>query len=423
MRNFMKFFFSLLILLFLVVMALPSFAQDAYKGIAQRPSASPLIYGIFDLPDGTTITGTTLESGNSAWSNIGAGTFQAINGEGTNGLAGCTPAPSCSNTYNEFPNTATLGGTPVPITSQGGSFRIEPAGAGAMPLTLIADMCGSGMGGCTPFTNFLHLNFGQGGWALTYCVTGSCPAGFNVLGSGTYLPLTIGAAYQVSWDIDEVNHQVTIHLPDGTNGGPYSFPASLAPIIDRFQIGGFSNPLSARWLNVWSGQSKAEAMAAAGRAAPMIDVTTLRAQNNQNGSQKSGLTLGTAKLFATVTMASAQFGDRVEVNAQTVVESSALPGVALDIEDVEVPVFSTGCCNQMGPVKVKNSDPQNSSGVCFTSPISASLAGTPGYGYTVSLYATPNVYGGCPNNSYITGARLNWTVKVQGDPGAVITPQ
>jgi hypothetical protein len=407
----MRFLKALCALAFLTLaIATPALGQSAYDGVAQRPSASPLIYGIFDLPDGTTITGNVLESGNSAWTNLGAGNFMAVDGESTNGNAGCSPAPGCSNTYNDFPNSATLGGTPQPITSQGGSFRFNND---QMALALIAD---AGTGGSS-FVNFLHLNFGPHGWALTYCVTGTCPSGFTVLGTGSY-SLIIGQPYGISWDLDQPNHRVRLHLPDGTNTGWYTFSSSMPALVyNRFQIGGFSSPLSARWLNVWSGQSKAEALVAAGRGAPMAEITRLNGLQNKVAASKSVTYSGSPVYtpFASFDSGNPQSGNRLTVHVSAVLVSSALPGTAMDIEDWEVPVYSSACCQYLGSTVGLHSNPVAMAGIYLTGALNVALSGT-----VVTLGYVGSISG--PNSAYANGWRLNYSVTAEGD-GGTLTPQ
>lgn len=409
-----------LVALFFLLLAPAAFAQQALTGFAQAPSASPEIYHVFDQPDGTNLNGLTLESGNTTFAVApGLGVASVIDHEFTNGPVGCSPAPACSNAYVDFANTPTVGGTPVPITDAGGTIRMMTATSGC-PIALIADNAT----GAGSFINFLHLNVCQDQAVLTYCVTGSCPPGFTVLYVWPYPSLTAGALYRLSWHIDNTAHTVSLTLPDGRVTPPLGFPSIIMPVYNRIQLGGFSAPGAAHWASVWSGASKAEALAAAGGAAPVLDVTNIRRLHNEIGAQKTGLTLGSPTLFATFTTPGPQYDDRLIVSTETVVESAGLPGVAVDIEDWEVPVFSAACCNILGPYTTPtHSNPQNGSGVCFASSLSASISGTPGNPYTVALYLTPNVYGGCPNNGAITSARLNYDVQAKGDPGGVLTKQ
>jgi len=374
-----------------------------------QPSAPPAIYDTFNHPDGTLIGGVVAMSGNTVWEDN-------LNGWSGNGVIKKGVLNNTGNTYSSFPNTATPGGSLIPIKSFGGTFKILAANAG-MPMALIADLA-NGTGG---LSNMIHINLGQTRADATFSATGY--SAFTPLAGQSYAPLIVGASYSVSMDFDSVANKVTIHWPDGTTS-TVAIPASISSLYyARYQLGGYSTPGVAVWTYAWSGQNTAERFVASGGAAPMVDVTKLNQMNNQISGAKSNLPLGSPTLFATFLMPGAQSGDRLMVSTQTLVESGALPGVAMDIEDVEIPIFSAACCNQMGSVKVINSNPQNTSGVCFSAPITASISGTPGSAYTVSLYSTPSVYGGCPNNGYITGARLNYTVKAQGDSGGVLSAQ
>lgn len=382
---------TFLVILFMTL-SVPATAQTLNPCILQVASSSPLICDDFDAPDGTLLNLRVAPSGNSKWSSAPT-TMAVIVGKEVNNIG---------NSYNDLPNTLTTGGVPYPINYFGAAFRFLVANAGE-PTTLIAD----NVSGAGSFVNFVHFNFGRTHGELTYGTS------FTLLAQFFYAPLSVGSVYSVAMEFDQIGHRMKMHLPDGTVSGWMSIPSTTIPTIMRIQLGAFSPPGSATWTGIWGGQSKAETYAAAGKAAPMADVSYLKGLHNRKVGQVYA-NPSSAALLGTYTTPNSQSGDRLTVKITSSDDSAALPSVSLDIKDYEIPVYSNASVSVLGAPLLIRQNPQYTLGVCFGDTVTASLSGQ-----VVSIYDTPAMLG-CANDGYVSRIRINYSIEADGDPNGML---
>lgn len=251
-------------------------SQGLVLNTQQATLKTPVIYDHFLYADGTVLSTQTAESGNSQWSVNGAGTPTIVGGYLTNsyGVGG--------NVYVFLPNTATDGGSTSALTSIGGTFKFCPALSPSTydpttkPITIA--------GGDLALANAIHLNFGPTSWDLLKKVSGV----LTDLASGFYtqIPADCATEHQVSMLIDVPNGKVTITTPDGvvqptiTDSGI----TTVNPQNGWLQIGvPGAGAAEGYWGSFWmGGPTQSSKFSAAGKAAPMGDVTRLQgAQNSQ----------------------------------------------------------------------------------------------------------------------------------------------
>lgn len=399
-------------LIFACLLTGPAIAQTGIAGIQQRASASPIIYETFDRADGTTFPtapGTTAAaSGNTTLYDLAGGSVVE------NGMLSYT-----GNSYFSFHNSSTIGGTDTPLTNFGGSFRqLGNTGTGQC-LTLIADTSDS-----SSLATMFHLNFGSAYWALTYRISGGA---FVTMASGVYaVPLTPVGDYAVSMWFNYSTNTISFMLPDGTVHSVTNsvVGGSITPTIARYQLGAECGLGADVWTSIWSGQNKSFLFAANGNAAPLAETQLLKLMLDGKPGQISvscptGSTCPTTP-FATFITPGAQNISRLTIRTVATDISSSEPGVAEDIEDWELPVFSTICCNSIGSMVNTHSniyyDPTR--GIYVGGSVTASISGSSGSPYTVTLFYTPIIEG--PNQANATGVRMNYRITAEGDNGGIV---
>lgn len=392
-RNYLLFVPLLLLLAVLAAHAQPT----GIAGVDQAASTSPLIYDTFDYANGTLINGNNLPSGNSVWVSNNNAVVQ--NGAMRN----------VGNTYPGFACTNTIGGTPQPCTYIWGVFQYDLANPGFCSVVLIPDQDGT-------MQKFLHLEVCADRWVFGVSDGPTYP--FNtLLAQDAYQLLTAGVPHRVAMDIDAVGCTVRLYLPDGTTHNvTHPSICDVDPKFVHYQLGIIS-PGNTAWRAVGvGGPQKADMFAAAGGAASQTDLNKLQQITNKIGGQKNGLTLGSPTLFASFQNNGSQTVNRLLIHAITTDNSTVLPSAALEVDDWELTIQSTGCCSFVSNTKQLNGTNVPGLGVCISTSLISSITGTPGNPYTVYLYAQPNTYGGCANNGYVSSARVNYTVEADGDP-------
>lgn len=365
-----------------------------FDGAIQRKSSGALIiWESFDRPDGTPINGQIAESGSLVFSDASGNSYAVVRGgELTN----------TGNSYSSLHNND--GSTDIPLIHFGGCFRLMADTVA--PAAIIADASDS-----PPLTEMVHVQISRTGWTAQISAPGYAP--FTYIGQNTYAPLVLGEMYHISLDFDYPNNAVTVTGPDGV-AKTLTHPAigTLQPAIGRFQLGAFAQNDSAHWGLIEFGQTKAEAFRALGKGAPMAEISRLNSLQTKIRDSKTLGTSGTTA-FATFKSAGPQSCNSLRVKANSVVISAALPGVAMDIREWEVPIVSNGAANVLEAISTLYSNPQNTSGVTVSVALSASISS----GLT-TLKATPSVGGA--NASYVTGVRLNYVVEAFGDADGVL---
>ena len=128
--------------------------------------SSPLIYDTFQYSNDTLIDGKVAQSGNSTWITGGGGIGEI---EDTH-LINSAPSGFLGVLYAELANTSTVGGTPTPVTTLGGTIRMCPSPSGTYDpgdtaVGLIAMRDGT-------FKNALEIGFGPASWWVIKSVNG-----------------------------------------------------------------------------------------------------------------------------------------------------------------------------------------------------------------------------------------------------------
>lgn len=371
----------------------------------------------FDLPNNTGIAGQATGDGKSVWADSSTNAV-VIDGVLTN-------APNTSvggvlgNSYPGFANTPSVGGAPQSITQQWGTFKYF-VDSPLCALTLIPAQTSA-------MSKFLHLEVCQDHW--TFGVADSPTYPFNtVLGAAPYPALTPGVEYRSIVGIDSVNCKAYLTLADeSTKTITHPSICDVDPKYAIFQIGGYAGVGKAGWTAVGTGPIKSSTFVAAGGGAALGAVNEIRRASQKVSGQVAGV-LGTPKLIATYTNTGAQMVNRIRVNTVMTDYSAYLPSYAVEVDDREIVTYSNGASTFVGSIKSLNNTTLTPASICLMSTLTASMSGSPGYPHTLSIYVQPNTTGGCANNWAVTqppaaGARINYTVEVDGDPNGTLTAQ
>ena len=168
------------------------------------------IYDCMDYADGTNINGLTAQSGNSQWFVGGNGAVI------TDQHLFATGGPGVGNYYATLPNTTTVGGTPQPITTIGGTFVLCPNDDGNAydPLETGVTILASKDGSIT--NGFMHFEISPSGWVLRDTLTNTGGL-YVVVGSTvpTHLVPDCKTEYAASVIIDQVHNTVQVIPPEG----------------------------------------------------------------------------------------------------------------------------------------------------------------------------------------------------------------
>lgn len=376
---------------------------DAFDGLLQLKSASPLLFDTGDHPNGavgsTEATGTLITSGNARlWDITGYASF--VNGaiEGPNTI------------YLTLRNTQTLGGATSPITSIGGVFTLLQDSGSGMPMCLFGrDETGTGLDNLTP-----HINFGSQGYGITQRIGGGS---FITLTTGSWKggPLPVGEPLAISCDYDYTGSgTTTIFMPDGTTLYlPSQCQTTLPPDGCWEVVSPAIGPIAA-WNKLWSGKSDAWDFRAMGNGASTYDLNDLKEAVSQLHNVKLGSTTAQTN-FLTFTMPyGGQQDAELIVDIVASVVSSSLPGVCSCYRKIGIPVLSNGGANILGTPSYRliDSDFQDPSwtslGIDFTPAISISSG-------IVTIGAVPALSG--PNQIYVSGVKYAATGHDVGEVG------
>lgn len=363
---------------------------DAFSGLFQRVSDSPLIFDSGDHPNGTIgstePTGLLATSGNvRLWDP--AGNAQVFNkhfcGFGTS--------------YLTARNAATLGGTPVPLTSIGGVFSFQGTTGTGMPMCMFGrDETGSGLDNLTP-----HINFGSQQYYISQRIGGGA---FVMLAAGSWKggELSFNQSYQISCDYDYTNNKTTVFLPDGTVLTlPSQCSTTLPPdgcweIVNVTSVPDFSS-----WSKVWLGKSDAFDFRALTSSASQSDFTDLKTAVSQLRNSKTGATSGPIDLIS-FTSPSVQGDFELLLDVTAAVLSGTLPGCCMTYRRYGIGITSNGATNVVSSIRSLDTDLCNPAwtGIVVDFTLLPSIIGS-----VIKITCTPSVTGA--NAGYVTG--LQWS--------------
>ena len=250
-------------------------ADTALTCANQASLVGSVIYDCFLYQDGTVWSAQTAQSGNSQWQ---------VTGDGAKVVSQHLipkSGPPTGNYYAWLPNTSTLGGTPSPITTMGGTFRFcsnndgNPYAPGQIAATMLASNVNNDLG-----HGFMHLELGPTTWVLADTLTNT--GGFVTVGKGVQnIKPDCTTEYAVEMDIDVAAGTVKVILPGGQVVNiTDSQITTINPVKGGWQARDVNDgSVDPGWGSVWmGGPSQAKKFAAtAGHSA---DINALQGVNN-----------------------------------------------------------------------------------------------------------------------------------------------
>lgn len=340
-------------------------AMTAFEGIFQKQSDSPLIFDTGDHPNSTIGstpgTGLLASSGNTNLWDM-AGNCRVVDGQ----------FQGTGTYYLSARNTATLGGTPSPLTFVGGVFKLGQSSGSTFPVCIMGrDETGTGLDNLTP-----HIIMGSQGYAVQQRLNGGA---FVVQTQNTWKggELIVGQPYFVGIKYDYANSTVTISLPDGETVQLPSQCQTTLPTVGCWEgvNGGTQDYVS--WSKVFLGQSDGDSYRPVLGAASQKDINSLKCNVSQIKHTKSGATSGATSLISFNCPPPGQEAMELIVEVTGAVVSSAIPGCCYVYRKYGVPVLCSGGNNYLGSPRLLDYDAQNPSGV----------------GVIIDMYFNPSISG------------------------------
>ena len=163
---------------------------------------APMIYDTFQYPDGTLLNGKTAQSGNSVWSVGGNGVIEG------NHLINNAPPDQLGTMTAMLPNTTSVGGTPQPVTTVGGTIRMCPSASG----TYDPSYTSVGMIAFHDYSNVIEIGIGPTSWWLTKEVNG---VGTTLLEGTENLAVDCTSEYTVQMMINQAAGTLQVIPPSG----------------------------------------------------------------------------------------------------------------------------------------------------------------------------------------------------------------
>lgn len=233
----------------------------------QANIGDPIIFDNFIYADGTQINGKRAESGNSTWSVSGANASNAVT-LGTYLRDSFGPG---GNFYASLLNTATNGGTAVPVHDEGVEFMVCPSDNTPYDPTqargtLIAQRSQLDL------NNMLHLNFSAAGYSLTKRLAGGS---FIPVLSNSWPPLLpdCSTPHAFAMHINETAGTVTVTDPAGrVQTATDSDITTINPVAGTWQITGADVGPNLRFGRVWIGKNQADKVGVQGLTAAASDL-------------------------------------------------------------------------------------------------------------------------------------------------------
>ncbi len=249
-----------------------------------NPGSAPRIYDTFQYPDGTLISGMTVQSGNSVWVTGGDGIGEV---EGTH-LLNNAPSGEAGDLYATIANTSEVGGTPSPITTLGGTIRMCPSASGSYdPVYTSVGLIASHLGA---FQNYLEIGFGPTSWWVNKSVNGTTT--YLILTGTENLPVDCKTDYTVEIILNQAAGTYQVIPPDGVPSAVVTDP-DITTINAQYGTwepeNNAPNKYVGEWGSVWMGGGYTSPAAALSAGTATISIPA------------GSLSLGSGTLTATYT--------------------------------------------------------------------------------------------------------------------------